>query len=215
MGIYSRHIFPRVLEWSLNTAEVVRQRRRALERARGRVLEIGFGTGLNLPHYPDSVESLTILDQESMLPARVDKRIATAHIPVEKHIMDASDRLPFEEGSFDSVTSTFTLCTIRELAAALAGIKRVLRPDGLFLFLEHGRSDDPKVARRQDRYNPIHKFLALGCNVNRPIGHLVEAAGFEVVDLERFLMPDAPRVVGEMYMGVARKRQEARPTPGP
>ncbi|HLG16436.1 MAG TPA: class I SAM-dependent methyltransferase [Blastocatellia bacterium] len=194
-----------MLEWGLNSPEVRRQRRCTLEPARGAVLEIGFGTGLNLPHYPESVTRLTVIDPQRMLPTRVERRISQAPMPVEMFFLDASGRLPFDDDSFDSVVTTFTLCSIDDLPAALAGIRRVLRPDGRFIFLEHGRSDDPKVARRQDFYNPVHRFLALGCNVNRPIDANIRAAGFEVVSLDRFLMPETPKVLGEMYRGAARK----------
>ena len=205
MGLYSKHIFPRVLDWSLGSEEVRRQRKRALAEACGNVLEIGFGTGLNLAHYPDAVTRLTVIDAERMLPARVERRIAEARMPVEKFFLDASGELPFDNDSFDSVVTTFTLCSIDDLEAALAGVRRVLKPGGRFIFLEHGRSDDPKTARRQDLYNPIHRFLSCGCNVNRPIDVNIKASGFDVVTLDRFLMKAAPRVVGEMYRGMAAK----------
>ncbi|HXF41661.1 MAG TPA: class I SAM-dependent methyltransferase [Blastocatellia bacterium] len=203
MSLYSKHIFPRVLDWSLDNAMMREQRREALVPLAGHVLEIGFGTGLNLPHYPEQVTRLTAIDNERMLPNRVSERIARARFPVEIFQLDAGGRLPYEDDSFDGVASTLTLCSIPDVASALAEIRRVLRPAGSFVFLEHGRSDDPKVARRQDRFNPIQKFVGRGCNLNRRIDQLIKAAGLDLVRLDRFLLPDTPRLLGEMYRGVA------------
>jgi len=203
MGLYSKHIFPRILDWSLNNAMMREQRREALAPLGGHVLEIGFGTALNLPHYPAQVTRLTAIDNEQMLRKRVAQRIIHARFPVEIFQLDAGGRLPFEADSFDGVASTLTLCSIPEVASALAEIRRVLKPTGSFVFLEHGRSDDPKVARSQDRFNPIQKFVGRGCNLNRRIDQLIKASGLNLVKLDRFLLPDTPRLLGEMYRGVA------------
>jgi len=203
MGLYSKHIFPRILDWSLNNAMMREQRREALAPLGGHVLEIGFGTALNLPHYPHQVTRLTAIDNEQMLRKRVAERITHARFPVEIFQLDAGGRLPFEADSFDGVASTLTLCSIPEVASALAEIRRVLKPTGSFVFLEHGRSDDPKVARSQDRFNPIQKFVGRGCNLNRRIDQLIKASGLNLVKLDRFLLPDTPRLLGEMYRGVA------------
>ncbi len=203
MGFYSKHIFPRILDWSLGNQVVQNLRRQTLSEARGHALEIGFGTGLNLAHYPSEVTRLTIIDPETMLAGRVAKRIAEARVPVEKIHMDASRRLPFEDKHFDTVVSTFTLCSIGNLLSALSEIRRVLKPEGRFIFLEHGRSNDERTAKRQDFFNPVHKILACGCNINRPIDRLIERAGLEIETLDRFLMPDSPRIMGEIYRGAA------------
>ena len=176
---------------------------RALEPVYGSVLEVGFGTGLNLPYYPQRVTNLTVIDPERMLPDRVAKRIAEASMPVEQVSLDASSGLPFDAGTFDSIVTTFTLCSIANVAPALAEIRRVLKPEGRYVFLEHGRSDDPRVARRQDFFNPLQKIIGCGCNMNRPIDTLVTEAGFKLSSLERFLIPDSPRIFAEMYLGVA------------
>ena len=204
MGFYAKHIFPRILEWSAGAPEFGEYRRRALEPARGETLEIGFGTGLNLPYYPQAVTTLTAIDSENMLEDRVAKRIASCPLPVTRMRLDAQGRLPFEDHSFDTVVTTLTLCSIPDTAPALAEIRRVLKPGGRFVFFEHGRSDDLKVARRQDRFNPIQKIIGAGCNMNRKIDDLIENAGFEITTLDRFLLPNAPRILAEMYRGVAR-----------
>ena len=184
---------------------VARERRTALGAARGSVLEIGYGTGLNLPHYPSAVERLTVVDPNPMLADRVARRISEARMPVEQFQLDASGRLPFEDASFDSVVTTFTLCSIGEVEPALREMRRVLRPEGEYLFLEHGRSADPRVAKRQDFFNPIQRRFAAGCNVNRPIDRLIREGGFTMVELDRYLMPHTPRIAAEMFRGIARR----------
>jgi len=177
----------------------------ALANLRGSVLEVGFGTGLNLPHYPEQIRSVTALDNEEMLPDRVQRRIQNARFPVKKRVLDASGRLPFDDEEFDGVASTFTLCSIEKTEDALLEIRRVLKQDGVFVFLEHGRSDDPKIAKRQDRFNPLQKFFACGCNLNRPVATLIENANLRIVQLDRYHMPDTPRILGEMYRGFATR----------
>jgi ubiquinone/menaquinone biosynthesis C-methylase UbiE len=204
MGFYAKHIFPRILDWTAGAPEFGEYRRRTLQPARGETLEIGFGTGLNLPYYPETVTKLTAIDSENMLEDRVEKRVAACPFPVTRMTLDAQGRLPFEDHSFDTVVTTLTLCSIPDTAAALAEIRRALKPEGRYVFLEHGRSDDSKVAGRQDRFNPIQKIVGAGCNMNRKIDELIKNAGFEITTLDRFLLPFAPRILGEMYRGVAR-----------
>jgi ubiquinone/menaquinone biosynthesis C-methylase UbiE len=200
-GLYERRIFPHVLELAMRALGELRAP--TLAAAHGEVLEIGFGTGLNLPHYPDGVTRVVTADPMNALPQRVLGRIAAARFPVEVHHLPADRALPFEAGRFDCVTMTWTLCTIAEPIAALREMRRVLKPGGKLLFIEHGRSDDPKVARWQDRWNPIQNWIACGCNVNRKIDALVEQGGFRIGSLERFLADGAPRMFGEMYRGAA------------
>lgn len=205
MGLYARYIFPHLLEWGLGSGHHKKQRAIALAPARGRTLEIGFGTGLNLPHYPGAVTSLAAVDPARMMADRVRARITQARMPVEQINADASGRLPFDDDSFDSVVTTWTLCSIKELAPALREMRRVLKPEGRFIFLEHGLSDDRSVQKRQNLFNPLHRLIAGGCNINRPIDRLIESAALRVDSLDRFIMPKTPREFGEMYRGVARK----------
>jgi ubiquinone/menaquinone biosynthesis C-methylase UbiE len=204
---YERRVFPHVLDFSMRALEKLRAP--TLAGASGEVLEIGFGTGLNLPHYPAGIAKVVTADPMNALPERVRTRIDAAPFPVEIHHLAADRRLPFEAGRFDCVTMTWTLCTIAEPLAALGEMRRVLRPGGRLLFIEHGRSDDPRVARWQDRWNPIQNVIACGCNVNRKIDALVEQGGFRLTSLERFLAERAPRLFGEMYRGVAVSAQAA------
>ena len=207
MGLYSNHIFPRLLDWTLGTEDTGRLRRRALSEARGAVLEVGFGTGLNLPFYPrtmpSTVSKLTTVDSASFLKKRVDKRINESGLLVERVTLDASGVLPFPDGAFDTIVTTFTLCSIAEVDKALSEMRRVLSPSGKYLFLEHGRSDEPAVARRQDRFNPVQKRIGLGCNLNRRIDELISSSGFRIASLDRLQMPGAPQIAAPLYIGIA------------
>lgn len=205
MAIYRDHIFPRLMDSGLGSRQHRTMRERALVQARGSVLEIGFGTGLNLPCYPPAVETLVGLDQATMLADRVAGRIARASFPVDRIQQDAANPLPFEAESFDTIVSTWTLCSIDRLRAALVELRRVLRADGLFLFLEHGRSDRTLAASLQDAVNPIQNVLACGCNLNRKIDQEIQDAGFKIIELERFKVDGVPRVFGEVYEGAARR----------
>ena len=203
MGLYSDHIFPRFMDMALSSGPHRRFRLDALREARGVVLEIGFGTGLNLPYYPPEVTRVVALDDQPMLADRVGRRIAHASIPVEIIHRDAADTMPFPARTFDTVVSTWTLCSIERLQRALAEVVRVLRPGGRFLFMEHGLSDRPRTARIQHLLNPVQNVVSCGCNLNRKIDDELFEAGFTILSLERFRVPGVPRAFGEIYRGVA------------
>jgi ubiquinone/menaquinone biosynthesis C-methylase UbiE len=179
-------------------------RRALLTDVRGEVLEIGFGTGLNLPHYPSEVKKLTTVDPNPGMSALAKKRIAASPIPVETLLLDA-ERLPFPDRSFDSVVSTWTLCSIPNIDQALREIHRVLKPSGRFFFLEHGLSHEAKVRKWQHRFTPLSKRFADGCHLNREIQLLIEEH-FKVVRLDRFYQKGAPKIAGYFYRGIAEKR---------
>lgn len=143
-GFYAKYVFPRFLELSLGGKTFAKERAETLRSVRGELLEVGFGTGLNLPHYPPDVTRLVALDPEQMLLAKVSQRIAAAGFPVER-VQQVGEHLPFAAGRFDFVVTTLTLCTIADPISALLEIYRVLRTGGAYVFLEHGRSFDPKV----------------------------------------------------------------------
>ena len=203
MSLWERHGFARLMDWSMRGPEIGRLRARALATAAGHVLEVGFGTGLNLQYYPAAVRSLTALDPLDALRGRVEARIAAAPVPVRRVTLAADGRLPFDDTHFDCVVTTWTLCSILDAHAALREMRRVLRPDGRYLFIEHGASDDAGVARWQRRLEPLHKRIAGVCHLTRRIDALIASAGFTLVDYERWVEP-GPRVFTAMVRGSAR-----------
>jgi ubiquinone/menaquinone biosynthesis C-methylase UbiE len=203
-GLYSKYVFPRLLDWTLRGEVFAEQRKRMLAEAAGEVVEIGFGTGLNLPHYGPAVTRLTAIEPARMLLKRVQKRIADCSFPVER-IVAGAESLPLADASFDWAVTTWTLCSVRDVAASLAELRRVLRPGGKLIFLEHGLSDDPSVAKWQHRLTPLSRVLGCGCRLDRPIGQLIEASELATVRLERFVLRGESPIVGQMYAGVARK----------
>ena len=170
----------------------------------GDVLELGIGTGLNLLHYPASIRELHAVDPATLLPNVVAARRARVSFPV--HVQQrTAEALPYPDGRFDYVVSTWTLCTIPDPVQALREVARALKPGGHFLFLEHGRSDDQKIASWQDRLNPLQNVIGCGCNLNRQIDHVIAQAGMTITSLDRFSMRDVPRLGGEMYRGSATR----------
>lgn len=202
MGLYASQIFPRLMDRLMSGDEFQQLRRLLLQDTHGEVLEIGLGTGLNLPHYPGSVSCLHAVDPAPLLPDRVAQRCTSVAFPVQITQVGA-ETLPFDDQTFDCVVSTWTLCTIPDPMKALREVCRVLRPDGTFLFLEHGRSEEARIAAWQDRLNPLQRVIGCGCNLNRKIDQLIEQAGLTITQLNRFQMQGVPRLGGEMYRGAA------------
>jgi ubiquinone/menaquinone biosynthesis C-methylase UbiE len=202
LGFYHHYVFPRVLDLAMASPQLRRPRDRALAPAQGRILEIGFGTGRNLTHYPPHVRRIEAIDPDPDLDRLSLPRIAHASIEVDFHHLDA-EHLPFEDGRFDTVVSTFTLCSIPDVVHALAEVRRVLRPGGQFLFLEHGRAPDRRVARWQDRLNGAWMPLAGGCHLNRPVRELVSGAGLELGPVQQYYLKRTPRFVGYLTEGRA------------
>jgi SAM-dependent methyltransferase len=177
-----------------------------IREAEGEVLEVGFGTGLNLAYYGPAVKTLVGLDPLDVADVdAVQARIRAAEFPIERRSLRADGGLPFDAGRFDTIVTTWTLCSIPEVGRALREMRRVLRPEGRYVFIEHGRADAESTAHWQDRVNPIWNRLCDGCNINRKIDRLVEEGGFELVRLDRF-RAKGPGIVAQMYRGVATRR---------
>lgn len=204
MGFYHHFIFPRLLDLAMASPMLRAPRSRALAPASGRILEIGFGTGRNLPHYPPAVRRIEAIDPDPDLDRLSMPRIAHAAIEVDFHHLNA-EHLPFEDARFDTVVSTFTLCSIPDVSHALAEVRRVLKPGGRFLFLEHGRAPDANVARWQDRLNRAWMPLAGGCHLNRPVRELVAGAGLSIDPARDYYLERAPRFLGYLTEGVATR----------
>ena len=204
MNVYERHVLPRLTDWVCRSSTIDRQRRAIVPRARGCVLEIGFGSGLNLPHYVRaSVDRVWALEPSAEMRALAAAPIAGSGLDVQ--LLDASgEAVPLPDASVDTVLSTFSLCTIPDPSAALGEARRVLRPDGQLLFCEHGAAPDAEVRRWQDRVNGLWKRCAGGCKLNRDVTLLLETAGFAIDEGRRAYLPGTPRIVGYVTWGRAR-----------
>jgi ubiquinone/menaquinone biosynthesis C-methylase UbiE len=179
-------------------------RHELLAQARGRVLELGAGTGLNLDHYPEEIEGLTLVEPDPHMTKRLREKLARVGKSAEISVIEApGEDLPFPADSFDTVTVTLVLCTVPDQAAALAEVKRVLKPDGRLLFLEHVRSNNPSLAGWQDRLERPWRFLGDGCHCNRDTVSAINAAGFTLGDVERGELPKAPPIVRPLASGRA------------
>jgi SAM-dependent methyltransferase len=205
VGLYSRFIFPWVLDHAMRRPPIAAQRPLALAGARGEVLELGFGTGLNLPHYPPEVTRVVAVEPNARLGRRARANVESSPIEVELAGLRADRALPFDAGRFDAAVSTWTMCTIPDVAAALAEVHRVLKPGGRLFFVEHGLAPDPAVRRWQRRVNPLNRFLGDGCNLDRDIAALLAASPLTVEQCETFYLPATPRLGGYTYRGRAVK----------
>lgn len=202
MGLWSKYIYPKLLDLTLSIPKVEVLRKRVLKDVSGDVLEIGFGTGLNLPHYPEGITKLAVIDNNPGMVQNALKRLKQKHISVEVHTLSA-ERLPFDTDSFDTVVSTFTLCSIKDIHGALLEVIRVLKPGGKFLFLEHGLSKTPSVRWWQNFLTPVSKTFADGCHLNRDIKSIIEKSGLVIEDLDEFVLYGVPRTNGYIYIGKA------------
>lgn len=202
MTFYGHRVFPRLMDWALSREHIDTLRSRLLEPVGGHVLEIGFGTGLNLFHYPSTVTTLTAIDPNPGMHAIARERTRRGRFPVDLRQGDCR-ALPMDDGAFDCAVSTFTLCSIPDVDAAMREVYRVLRPGGRFYFLEHGLSERPGVARWQHRLNPLQKRLGDGCHLDRDIPALVRGAGFSISALSTYDVERTPRVVGHFFEGSA------------
>jgi ubiquinone/menaquinone biosynthesis C-methylase UbiE len=183
MGLYREHILPRLVDRTCGTAELHRWRQRVTEGLTGTVVEIGFGSGLNMPAYPHAVKLVYAVEPALTARRLAQERIEQSHVRVE-HVSLRGESIPLDDGSCDGALSTFTLCTIPEVDVALTEVRRVLRPGGRLHFLEHGLSPDAPIARWQQRLEPFQKRLADGCHLTRDPIELVRAAGFTIEQVE-------------------------------
>jgi ubiquinone/menaquinone biosynthesis C-methylase UbiE len=208
VSFYHHYVFPHLLDFAMRSRVFREPRRRTLASAAGRILEIGFGTGMNLRYYPASVSRIEAIDPDTDLDRFSGPRIAAAQIEVDFHHLDA-EHLPFDSCSFDTVVCTLTLCSIPDAEHALREVHRVLKRGGRFLFLEHGLSPDAAVARWQHRLTPLQRRIGGGCHLDRPVRQLVAASGLELGPVQNYYLEGTPRFVGYMTEGVATRQ----PTP--
>jgi len=206
MGFYENRVLPHLIDKGCGAPPIAKQRQKVVPQASGRVLEIGMGSGLNIPFYDVSrVELVWGLEPSDGMRRKAASRVADA--PFEIRWLDLpGEEIPLEDDSADTVLLTYTLCTIPDFRAALAQMRRVLKPGGRLLFSEHGAAPDPGVRKWQDRINPIWKKLAGGCNVNREILTALEEAGFALHDVETMYLPATPKIAAFQYWGWATHR---------
>ena len=202
MGFYRDRVFPRVIDMACNTAETRRIRAEVCAPLAGEVLEIGFGTGLNLPHLPPSVTRLLAVDPLRRGRDLAAQRLDDARVVVEFVGLDGQS-LDLDDETVDAALSTWTLCSIPDPVAAVREVARVLRPGGRFHFAEHGRSPDTKVRAWQNRLNGVQRRVACGCNLNRDIAVIVEDGGMTVTNLVTFYVKSNPKILGWTYQGTA------------
>lgn len=204
MNAYERYLLPRLIHCVCGSAVIEHQRRLVVPGARGRVLEIGFGSGLNLPHYDRArVECVWALEPSAAMRALAAPRVAASGLDV-RWLELGGEAVPLPDHSVDTVMMTYTLCTIADTSAALAQVRRVLRPAGRLLFCEHGAAPDAAVRRWQERLNGVWQRLAGGCNLDRDMPALITGAGFCIDALQSAYLPGTPRFAGYNSWGAAR-----------
>ena len=203
MGLYRRYVGPRLIDFACSQARISELRQSIIPQARGVVLEVGIGPGLNLAHYdPDKVIKVIGLDPEAVLLELGKERVKASPVPVEI-ITAPGERIPLNDNIADTAVLTYTLCSVQDPLTVLREIRRVLKPGGRLLFLEHGRSDDASVAAWQDRLNPLWNLISCGCQINRDTSRLLRSAGFAIEDDDHFYLPGAPKILGFHRRGVA------------
>jgi ubiquinone/menaquinone biosynthesis C-methylase UbiE len=202
MGIYREQVLPRIVNVACGMKAVEPLRQRVCEGLEGEVVELGFGSGLNVPFYPDGVTRVAAIEPADVGWKLAEERVREASVPVERSGLDGQS-LPFPDDSFDSALSTWTLCTIPDVHAALQEVRRVLKPGGTLQFLEHGLAPDESVRRWQHRLEPVQKRLFGGCHLTRPVVDVLTGAGFTITAVDVFYEDGTPKFLGADSLGSA------------
>lgn len=202
MGLYARYVLPRLIDLAMRNKESARLRAEWLPNAHGEVLEIGVGSGLNLPFYSEHVRRVFGVDPSAELQRMARRKALGRQFEVQFLLQSAENRTPLADASIDSAVVTWTLCSIPDASRALQEVKRVLKPDGWLIFIEHGRAPDAAVAAQQDWLTPMWKRVGGGCHLNRKVDEMIAGAGFRVTELRTFYLP-GPRPMTYTYQGLA------------
>jgi len=202
MGFYEKQVVPRIVNVTCGTKSAEPLRRRVCSGLAGDVVEIGFGSGLNVPFYPAGVTRVAAVEPADVSWKLASRRLAAASVPVQRSGLDGQS-LPFADASYDAALSTWTLCTIPDVSGALRELRRVLRPGATLHFVEHGLAPDERVQRWQHRLEPMQKRLFAGCHLTRPIVELLTSAGFTITGVDVFYEKGAPKAMGAESLGIA------------
>ena len=205
--MYDKYILPYVLNCTCGQKPFVKQRQKLVPMAKGKVLEVGIGSGLNMPYFDTSkIISVVGIDPSEELIQLAEKRIDDS-MPDIDFVISKAEEMQFNDNSFDTVLITYTMCTVDDVLASLMQIKRVLKSDGQLLFCEHGLAPDEKIVKWQNRINKFWPTISGGCNINKNIPHLIGEAGFTMPNMEQMYLPKTPKIFGYNYWGTALKAE--------
>ena len=203
MSLYEKYVLPKFLNCACGSKPVSYQRKKVVPLAEGKVLEVGIGSGLNLPFYDKAkIDEIWGLDPSEQL-SEMAKQVADEESMEVKFISSGAEDIPLPDNYFDCVLVTYTMCTIPEVQRANQEIRRVLKDDGKMIFCEHGEAPDQNIRKWQNRINPFWGKLAGGCNINRKIPSLIQDSGFDIIEMEEMYLPNTPKIAGYNYWGYA------------
>ena len=203
MSLYDKYILPHLLNCTCNQNPFIHQRRKVVPLAKGNILEIGIGSGLNIPFYEEEgIDKIWGIDPSEELIAMAKNQVKDDTPEIELIISKAED-IDFDDAFFDTILMTYTMCTISNLSGAFTQLKRVIKPTGKLIFCEHGMAPDKSVVKWQNRINTFWPKISGGCNINKEIPSIIESSGFSILDLENMYLPKTPKVLGYNYWGTA------------
>ena len=203
MSLYDRYILPHLLNCTCNQKPVIHQRRKVVPHAKGNILEIGIGSGLNIPFYEaEGIDKIWGIDPTEELVAMAKNQVKDDTPDIEL-IISKAEEIDFDDAFFDTILMTYTMCTIINLSEAFTELKRVIKPTGKLIFCEHGMAPDKNVIKWQNRINTFWPKISGGCNINKEIPSIIESSGFSILDLENMYLPKTPKVLGYNYWGTA------------